>query len=337
MPSTDEGVPPIFCSVIIPTIGRASLTRAVNSVLNQAFPADQLEVIVVNDSGQPLAETVWQVSDRVQVIITNRRERSVARNSGAAVARGRYIWFLDDDDWILPGALEAFARLAEQAPGAVWLSGSIQVVDEQGSCLAEVNAGLAGNCLAQIMGGAWAPIQASLIATNSFFEEGGYDPSITGTEDQDICRRLAMRGDFANTPAAVACLFRGINWDTSTDYLRAPEDTRRSRDRVIEYPGSFRRMMASAHDSYWHGRVAHVYLGLAAWHLRHRRFTQCLSRTVYGLAAFLSTGHHMINRSFWQAIRADHVPGTLHFIMQALEEDSSNQDKPGVAVDSSTA
>jgi glycosyltransferase involved in cell wall biosynthesis len=319
MPSTDEGVPPIFCSVIIPTIGRASLTRAVNSVLNQAFPADQLEVIVVNDSGQPLAETVWQVSDRVQVIITNRRERSVARNSGAAVARGRYLWFLDDDDWILPGALEAFSRLAEQAPEAVWLSGRIRVVDDQDRCLAEASVDLTGNCLAQIMGGAWAPIQSSLIATDPFFEVGGYDPSITGTEDQDICRRLAMQGDFANTPAAVACLFRGINWDTSTDYLRAPEDTRRSRDRVIEYPGSFRRMMASAHDSYWHGRVSHVYFGLARWQFRQRRIAPALSRSLFGVLSFLWANRYLFSRAFWQAMRADHVPGTLHFIVQSLE------------------
>jgi glycosyltransferase involved in cell wall biosynthesis len=45
----------MFCSVIIPTIGRTTLDRAILSVLNQDFSQDEFEVIVVNDSGQTLA------------------------------------------------------------------------------------------------------------------------------------------------------------------------------------------------------------------------------------------------------------------------------------------
>jgi len=58
-----------------------------------AFTADDFEVIIVNDSGQPLPEADWQKSKRVRIINTNRRERSVARNAGAAIARGRYLHF----------------------------------------------------------------------------------------------------------------------------------------------------------------------------------------------------------------------------------------------------
>jgi hypothetical protein len=153
----------MFCSVITPTVGRATLSRAVHSVLDQAFDRDDFEVIVVNDSGRPLPAAEWQDSPRVQVVRTNRRERSIARNTGAALARGRYLCFLDDDDWLLPGALERFWALACQNGDAAWLYGGIRVVDEAGECLAEVNSGLSGNCFAQIVGGAWAPIQASLI------------------------------------------------------------------------------------------------------------------------------------------------------------------------------
>jgi len=44
----------MFCSTIIPTIGRATLARAVQSVLEQDFTAADYEVIIVNDSGKPL-------------------------------------------------------------------------------------------------------------------------------------------------------------------------------------------------------------------------------------------------------------------------------------------
>src|SRR5262245_17611149 len=95
----------MFSSTIIPTVGRHTLARAVNSVLSQNFDKDDFEVIVVNDSGQSLRQQDWQSSNRVKVINTNRRERSVARNAGASIARGKYLHFLDDDDWLFPDAL----------------------------------------------------------------------------------------------------------------------------------------------------------------------------------------------------------------------------------------
>ena len=88
----------ILFSYIIPTIGRVSLQTAVKSVLDQEFSQAGVEVIVVNDSGSPLPHRSWLDLSRVRIINTNKSERSFARNSGAAVAQGKYLAFLDDDD-----------------------------------------------------------------------------------------------------------------------------------------------------------------------------------------------------------------------------------------------
>jgi glycosyltransferase involved in cell wall biosynthesis len=312
----------MFCSIIIPTIGRATLARAVTSVLSQVFDPAEFEVVVVDDSGRPLSPATWQQSPQVQIVHNNRRERSFARNSGAAVARGHYLYFLDDDDWLLPGALAVFWQLAQQQPDAAWLHGGIQVVDENGRLLGETNSGVQGRCLAKIMGGAWVPIQSSLIRAEAFFRVGGYSPAIRGTEDQDLCRRIAAIAPFANTAMAVACLFRGADWQTSTDYSRAAEDTRLSRDSVVNQSGILRQMLASADNGYWRGRVVHVYLGLALWHMRRRRPFCAFSRAIHGLIAFLLSGRYVANRSFWQAMRDHHVPGSLHFIQIAWEQEA---------------
>ena len=306
----------IFFSYIIPTIGRASLETAVKSVLEQEFSQAEFEVIVVNDSGDPLPKADWQDSPRIQIINTNRSERSFARNSGAAIARGKYLAFLDDDDWILPGAFENFWNIAKQYPDAVWLYGGIRIVDEQIRTLAEINSGLNGNCFAQIMGGAWAPIQASLIQTRAFFEMGGFSPFICGTEDEDLCRRAAYYGEFANTLAAVACLYRGQTWTTSTNYLRAPEDTKSSRDLILSKPGVFHRLRSSADSSYWHGRVLRVYLSTISWNLKRKRLFTALGRILYSLVVFASSIPHILARDYWAGLRADHVPQTLHFVME---------------------
>jgi glycosyltransferase involved in cell wall biosynthesis len=312
----------MFCSVVIPSIGRETLSRAVHSILEQTFTTDNFEVIVVNDSGRPLLKAEWQDSERVRVINTNRRERSVARNTGAAIAKGKYLYFLDDDDWLLPNTLEHFKLLAGQASDAVWLYGGIKIVDETGKCLAEVNSGLNGNCFAQVMGGAWAPIQASLIQTEAFFTVGGYSLSICGTEDLDLCRRIARHGNFANMPATVACLLRGQTWRTSTNYARAPEDTYHSREEVLSQPGAFRQMIASADSSYWHGRIFRIYMSAMLFNLRRKRLFTAMSRAIFGLAGFALAGRHGWSRSFWQAAKAHHAPNTLHFIMKRLEQEA---------------
>lgn len=306
----------ILISYIIPTIGRSSLQVAVKSVLEQDFPQAEFEVIVVNDSGNPLLKEDWHASPYVRVINTHKSERSFARNSGAAVAQGMYIAFLDDDDWILPGALESFWQLANQYPKAAWLYGGIRIVDERGKALGEINSGLTGNCFSQIMGGAWAPLQASIIQSQVFFGVGGFNPLICGTEDEDLCRRIASRGDFANTPDVVACLYRGQTWSTSTNYQRAPEDTKYSRDLILSKPKTFQRLRSSVDSSYWSGRVLRVYLSTLVWNLRKKRFFTALSRLLYSSAFLGLSIKYLFSRDYWAGLRADHVPETLHFVMR---------------------
>lgn len=320
MPTEQNDLTPeIFFSYIIPTIGRSSLEIAVQSVLTQQCSQAKFEVIVVNDSGKPLPAADWHTLPGVSIINTNKSERSFARNSGAAVARGRYLAFLDDDDWLLPGALESFWHLSLRNPEALWLYGGVRIVDENHSTLAEINSGLSGSCFAQIMGGAWAPIQSSMVRARAFFEIGGFNPLICGTEDEDLCRRTAFHGEFANTSRTVACLYRGQVWSTSTNYLRAPEDTKYSRDLILSKPKVFSRLMSSAGSSYWHGRILRVYLSTISWNLRKRRFFKALSRTLYSLAAFFMSAHHVFSAGYWQGVRADHVPQSLHFVIKNYE------------------
>jgi hypothetical protein len=201
------------------------------------------------------------------------------------------------------------------------LYGAIQIVDEtNGTCLAQLNSGLNGNCFAQIMGGAWVPIQSSFILNKAFFEVGGYDPAITGTEDLDLCRRIALHGDLANTSLPTGCLSRGQTWNTSTDYDRAPADTLRSRNTVLSETGAFSRLMASANNAYWHGRVVRVYLSTIKWNWQQHQVTTAISRTLFTLWSFIRSAPHLLSADFWQALKAHHVPDTLHFVMKELEE-----------------
>jgi glycosyltransferase involved in cell wall biosynthesis len=175
----------MFCSTIIPTVGRTTLGRAVNSVLSQSFTNEEFEVVVVNDSGRPLAVEPWQDSPRVRVINTNRRERSVARNTGAAVATGRYLHFLDDDDWLRQDAWAHLWRLSHETHAA-WLYGESQLVQRDGKDLIRLHHGFHGNCFLPAMSGEWIPLQSSLIERRLFHRLGGFSPVLAGPDRQQI-------------------------------------------------------------------------------------------------------------------------------------------------------
>ncbi|MDH7603026.1 MAG: glycosyltransferase family A protein, partial [Armatimonadota bacterium] len=119
----------MLVSCVIPTVRRERLlAEAVESVLSQRVTGVETEVVVVNDAGEPLCPADWQNDSRVMVVNTYRTERSVARNTGAALSRGDYLHFLDDDDVILPGAYEAFSESARRNPEAVWIVASYEAV-----------------------------------------------------------------------------------------------------------------------------------------------------------------------------------------------------------------
>jgi hypothetical protein len=105
----DDGEPatlePIVVSVVIPTIGRESLMAAVLSA--RAQQAVRPEIIVVCDcpTVPRTVADIAQMIDRIECT-GGKMGAAYARNIGVAVASGRYVAFLDDDDEWLPSKLQ---------------------------------------------------------------------------------------------------------------------------------------------------------------------------------------------------------------------------------------
>ncbi len=100
----------VFFSLIIPVYNVAKyLDAAVDSIMRQDFPADQFEVICVDDGstdGSPeRLDYFKQKYHNLQVVHQKNCGVSIARNVGLSQANGEYIWFIDSDDLIAPDAL----------------------------------------------------------------------------------------------------------------------------------------------------------------------------------------------------------------------------------------
>lgn len=99
-----------FFSIIIPTYNRKNhLTKAVASLLSQNF--DPFEIIIVDDGSTDdtydALQDIIARNTRIKYFRKTNEERSIARNFGIERAKGRYIGFLDSDDFVYPTHLEA--------------------------------------------------------------------------------------------------------------------------------------------------------------------------------------------------------------------------------------
>jgi glycosyltransferase involved in cell wall biosynthesis len=98
-----------FCSVVIPSYNYGKyLPETVHSILSQTFQS--LEVIIVDDGSTDMMTRAVVQSyigmPRVQVIFKHNEGLAAARNTGIAIARGKYICCLDSDDLLDPTYLE---------------------------------------------------------------------------------------------------------------------------------------------------------------------------------------------------------------------------------------
>ena len=109
-------------SIIVPVYNAEQyLRRCVDSILNQEYT--DFEVFLVNDgstdSSGDICEEYGNKDTRVIVIQKENTGVSDSRNLALDRARGKYLQFLDSDDWITPDATRLFVRAAEEY-AAIW-------------------------------------------------------------------------------------------------------------------------------------------------------------------------------------------------------------------------
>jgi glycosyltransferase involved in cell wall biosynthesis len=304
----------MFISTIIPTIGRPTLARAVYSVLEQEFQYEECEIIVVNDSGSDLPIEDWQKFPHVQILSTNRHNRSIARNTGAAIASGKYLHFLDDDDWILPGAFSAFWERTRENTAA-WIYGAFHMVNNDGETIVSIFPEEQANCLINLVAREWLPLQASIVETSAFFKVGGFvmlEALKGGFEDIHLSRQIAQQFDFAYITYVIACIRSG-NIGSTTDYENLFNQDRESREQTLGMPGTFQRLLASTRNNsqrvaYWSGKVVYYYLVSVAKNLKEKRLFTAMSRGLYAIAGLIFAGKYLLSVDFWRGMTTPHYP-----------------------------
>lgn len=124
----------MFLSFIVPVYNaEAYLNECLDSLLNQDIPSEEYEVICVNDGSTDGSRGILEAfgARYPNLILINQANSGVstARNRGMKAARGTFLWFVDADDFILPGILGALRTAARETPCDRILLGGYQFTD----------------------------------------------------------------------------------------------------------------------------------------------------------------------------------------------------------------
>ncbi|HEY0704388.1 MAG TPA: glycosyltransferase [Candidatus Acidoferrales bacterium] len=126
-------------TVLIDTYNHERLIEeALVSVLEQDFPAGEMEILVVDDgSTDQTPEIVRKFAPRVRLLRKSNGGQASAFNAGIPEARGEIISFLDGDDWWTRDKLTRVMRAIASDPSVGILGHGITIVHRDGNMEAE--------------------------------------------------------------------------------------------------------------------------------------------------------------------------------------------------------
>ncbi len=196
----------VSVSVIVPTWNsERTLPALLSSLRRQTYR--NLEILVIDNYSTDKTRKI--ATDHDVAVITLHSERSVARNVGAKMSNGKFLFFIDSDMEPSLRTIEECMQLAQAGFDAI-------VIPEKTS---------GTSLMARLRdwerraGGATSVLVAPRFVSRVAFEEcGGYPSDMVGAEDYEFAARLMDHGyEFGRTHAHILHHEENAN---PIDYLR---------------------------------------------------------------------------------------------------------------------
>jgi len=186
-------------SVVMPThnYGRY-ISRAIDSVLSQQ--GVNVELIVVDDgSTDDTAEVLASYGERLRPFRQENQGAPTARNLGLQKATGKFVVFLDSDDWLLKDALRSRLDYLRGHSECDWVYGPCIYYDEQGNDVTKQFESFAfayrfarkGNILPHLLLGEKIQICCVMLKTELAREVGGFRTDLPVLQDYEFWLRVA--------------------------------------------------------------------------------------------------------------------------------------------------
>ena len=161
-------------SLIIPVYNSEKyIHRCLNSVLSQSYT--NFEVICIDDGSSDNSGSIldaYQAQNPGKFVVKHQANAGIAvtRNKGIEVAKGDYIAFIDNDDWIDANWLETLTDLIDtDEPADVICSGYCRP-DKDGNIVTECHLEENGEWSPYLVGAPWAKLYRTTFIRESHLE-----------------------------------------------------------------------------------------------------------------------------------------------------------------------
>lgn len=193
-------------SVILPVYNReSSITRAIESVLNQTYR--RLELIVIDDgSTDGTIHMLERFGSRIIVLTQAHAGAYVARNLGRSHARGELVAFIDSDDVWLPTRLSSQLPLMQRQEVGLVFGNAIHVPPRSRTSLTcfRVSPPRRGRVAGEFAWSNFVPTVTVLVRRSCLDEVNGFPLTSALSADYLTWFRIALRHDLDYVDAPLA-------------------------------------------------------------------------------------------------------------------------------------
>ncbi len=126
-------------SIIIPVYnGEKWIKRCIESILNQTYP--NIEIIIINDGSTDNSLDICKKYEKENVTIIDKENSGVSdcRNIGIQNAKGKYLFFIDIDDFIKEETLEELYKIAKKYDADI-VKCNYQEIEDSGDAIKETS------------------------------------------------------------------------------------------------------------------------------------------------------------------------------------------------------
>lgn len=172
-------------SVIVPVYNQEKyLGRCLRSLLNQTFPFENMEIIVVNDGSTDNTDHILKLfEDSIHpIIFENNKGLPRALNAGLLIARGQYTVRVDADDYVSDKYIELLRTFLNYNEHYDAIACDYLLIDEHENLIKRCN------CMEEPIG------CGIMFRTAHLIEIGLYDEDFLMHEDQEI--RIRFEKEF---------------------------------------------------------------------------------------------------------------------------------------------
>lgn len=192
--SVNAGHKNFSVSVVIPTVGRSTLRRTIESVISQEALIE--EIIVVDNGMRPVQNCNFLRRPKVRILrLPPGLGVAFARNAGADAANTEILAFLDDDDWWGPEYLGAALNAVRSRRGDLCLGAIRFKHADQAETLAVPPSDISPENWKVWIGREFGAYGSNILVRKSCFRKiQGFDRKLTVCEDKDLVLRVAKCG-----------------------------------------------------------------------------------------------------------------------------------------------